>query len=376
MSPLRVRRVLAAYHFIMLQIQNSKIGLIDNDLIYRKNHNFPNLALMKISAYLKSKNNNVELVSFDAIGGLFDYDLYIVSKVFTDTFTPEIVFSSNKIIYGGSGFYYDKAEILPFEIEHIMPDYDLYKNAYNLITKGKDHFFKNHSIGFMTRGCIRKCEFCINRNYSKVYKHSELNEFYDIEKPYITLLDDNITAYKDFEKVIIELRETGKPFTFKQGMDFRLLNKERMELLATCKLYGKTDKNTLRTFYFAFDNYSDKETIEKKLIMWNEIFPRTTMKVFYVFCGFKRDRYIDFYEDDYFELIERIKILLKYKAKPYIMRYELCIGHKYEYKISVLAQFCNYILRLGNNSLKKYCIANNINTEMFSNEELELEYKY
>ena len=100
-SQLTVRRVLAAHHFLMLQIKNSNIALIDNDLIYRKNHNFPNLALMKISAYLKSKNNNVELVSFDAIGGLFDYDLYIISKVFTDTFTPEIVFSGNKIIYGG-----------------------------------------------------------------------------------------------------------------------------------------------------------------------------------------------------------------------------------------------------------------------------------
>jgi len=360
----------------MLQIKNSNIGLIDNDLIYRKNHNFPNLALMKISAYLKKNNNNVELISFDAIGGLFDYDFYIVSKVFSDTYTPEIVFNSDKIIYGGSGFFYDKAENLPDEIEHTMPDYNLYKNAYNLITKGKDHFFKNHSIGFMTRGCIRKCEFCINKNYSKVYKHSDLYEFLDNEKPYITLLDDNITAYKNFNEIIIQLRDTGKPFTFKQGMDFRLLNKERMELLNTCKMYGKTDKNTLRTFYFAFDNYSDKEVIEKKLIIWNDIFPRTTMKVFYVLCGFKRERYSDFYEDDYFELIERIRILFRYKAKPYIMRYNLCIGHKYEYKISILSQFCNYILRLGNNSLEKYLIANKINIDIFTKDELKLEYKY
>lgn len=354
---------------------SGKIGIIDNDLLNRKNHNFPNLALMKISKYFKQKGLVVELVGWESINGLFDFDFYIVSKVFSDTITP-ISLESKNIIFGGSGFYYGNAPKLPDEIEHTMPDYDLYKNAYKIITKGKDHFFKNHSIGFMTRGCIRKCDFCVNKNYSKVYKHSPLSEFIDIEKPFITLLDDNITAYKYFKEVIIELRETGKPFTFKQGMDFRLLTEDKMKLLETCTLYGKTDKNSLRTFYFAFDNYLDKNEIENKLTLWNKIFKRSDMKVFYVICGYKWDRYSDFYEDDYFELIMRLRILLKQKAKPYIMKFDGCKGHKYEKQISVLAQFCNYVLRLGNNSLNKYCEVQNIDKNLFQKEELDLEYIY
>lgn len=352
------------------------IGIIDNDLIKRKNHNFPNLALMKISAYLKSKGNNVELTNFESVGSLFDFDYIVLSKVFTDTETPEGITEKQNVIYGGSGFFYDKAEKLPNEIEHFPPDYELYKNAYKIVTKGKDHFFKNHSIGFMTRGCIRQCEFCININYKKVEKHSELEEFYDEKKPYITLLDDNITAYPKFEEVIIKLKETKKPFTFKQGMDFRLLNEKRMRLLETCKDYGKTDKNTLRTFYFAFDNYTDKDKIIKNLEIWNAIFPKTTMKIFYVFVGFKRDRYIDFYEDDYFEMLERIRILYKYNAKPYIMPFENCNGHKYEKQIKIIKQFCYYAIRLGSNSLGKFCEVNKIDTSIFIKGELQIEYNY
>lgn len=92
------------------------IGLIDVD-----SHNFPNLALMKISAYHKQRGDQVEWWN-----GLKHYDRVYQSKVFTDLYTHdnEYVIMADEVIKGGTG--YDLKNKLPDEIEHIMPDYSLY----------------------------------------------------------------------------------------------------------------------------------------------------------------------------------------------------------------------------------------------------------
>jgi len=90
-------------------------------------------------------------------------------------------------------------------------------------------------------------------------------------RKYITLLDDNITAYSGFFEVWNELKQTNKPFTFKQGMDFRLLTEKKIKVMADTPKYGKTGKITQSTYYFAFDNIKDKDIIVKKLTMWNSL---------------------------------------------------------------------------------------------------------
>lgn len=324
------------------------IGLIDNDMVNRDLHNFPNLALMKISAFLKSKGNNVELTNWDSVGGLFDYDYYVVSKVFSDTYTPNI--KADNILYGGSGFFYDKAEKLPIECEHIMPDYDLYKNASSFFNKGKAGYYNEHSIGFMTRGCIRQCEFCINRNYKKVYKHSELSEFLDERKPYITLLDDNITAYKGFNEVWRELQETKKPFVFKQGMDFRLLNEKRIQLMSETPQYGKTGKISQSTYYFAFDNIADKKRIDKVMQIWNGNMKRSVATWMYCITGFDRTGKYEngFFKQDYEDLIFRVNYLYKNRIRPYIMIHEDCKNSPFYGKIKTLKMFTNSAINCTN----------------------------
>lgn len=206
--------------------KNSKIGLIDCDLISHERHNFPNLALMKISGYLKSIGHNVELTNYDSANqnSLFynEYNKIYAAKVFSDTETPIFIKDTDKLTVGGSGFHYNHKHGLPKEIEHFMPDYNLYSKFRNI------EFFTNYSIGFTTRGCFRKCQFCINQNYNKVFRHSKVSEFLDVSKPYIMLLDDNITGFSGFYDVFDELNATKKPFIFKQGMDFRILSLKKM----------------------------------------------------------------------------------------------------------------------------------------------------
>ena len=173
------------------------IAVIDADLIGIGNHRFPNLAAMKISAFHKSQGDHV-ILKMD-YENLEQYDKVYISKVFIDTEIPmekedkvmkneETVgeyYSDHPLLclpnveYGGTGFFYDKALPLPTEIEHIMPDYHLYDDVVNdLIVGGASRksleYYLDFSIGFATRGCIRGCDFCVNRNYKKCIRHSLL----------------------------------------------------------------------------------------------------------------------------------------------------------------------------------------------------------
>ena len=162
-----------------------KIGIIDADLISRKKHRFPNLACMKISSYYKGEGHEVSLLlSYDEIE---NYDKVFLSKVFTDTSVPEGITDLPWVEYGGTGFFYDKAPTLPDEIEHCMPDYHLYDDFVSGLiesgTKSKElQYYTDYSIGFTTRGCIRGCSFCVNKNYRACFQHSPVEEFLEDRK--------------------------------------------------------------------------------------------------------------------------------------------------------------------------------------------------
>ena len=101
-----------------------RIAVIDADLIGRKRHRFPNLACMKLAGYHRDAGDAVELkTDFD---GLARYDRVYLSRVFTDTPVPAEVLKTPNVVYGGTGFFYDRAAPLPPEIEHHMPDYHMY----------------------------------------------------------------------------------------------------------------------------------------------------------------------------------------------------------------------------------------------------------
>jgi len=343
---------------------------------------------MKISGYHKELGNNVTLVinyrdlfskyielpqdekpNFDFI--IYDditkknyvryyreedivFDKIIISKVFTETQMPLQIKDLKITEYGGTGFFYDKAEPLPYEIEHHMPDYDLYNEWVNeMMSKGrKRKEFENYldySIGFTTRGCFRKCPFCVNKNYNKVELHSPISEFYDPTRKYICLLDDNILGYPKWRDIILELKSLNKYFQYKQGMDERIMTEEKAQLLNSCKYKGH--------YIFAFDNIEEKEIIIEKMDLWKKYCKKTTK--LYTFCAFDRnDKWDDnFWRQDIIDVFERIKILMECDCLPYIMRFNRYEESPYRGMYINLARWCNQPNLFTKKSFREWCIA-------------------
>ena len=303
-----------------------KIAVIDADFIANGRHRFPNLTCMKLSGFWKSKNADVSLKT--DYKNLDNFDRVFIAKVFTKTKVPEFVFDLKNVEYGGTGFFLDQAVPLPDEIEHCMPDYHLYDD----VADGK--YYRDYSIGFLTRGCFRHCSFCVNRKSSASKIHSPLNEFLDPSRKKICLLDDNFLACPDWKKLLLELQSTGKRFQFRQGLDVRLLDDEKIDLLF--------NSNHEKLFHFAFDDVNETPIIEKQLDRIRRKFPSKQM-LFYVLTGLDRSGKYDlnFWRQDLFNLIKRIEILAKYHCETYVMRFEKIKLSPFRKIVSAIAKWCN-----------------------------------
>jgi hypothetical protein len=190
----------------------SKIGLIDVD-----GHNFPNLALMKISAYHKSIGDHVEWAS---IG---NYDRIYKSKVFTFTQDRDpFLGNCGEIIKGGPG--YDIKVRLPSFIDSLCPDYSIYPS------------FKE-AYGYLTRGCINNCIWCIVPKMEGVIsKYADIEEFLQGRKVTV-LMDNNVLAHEHGLCQIEKIIRLGIKVDFNQGLDSRLIDDEKAKLLSNVKWY-------------------------------------------------------------------------------------------------------------------------------------------
>lgn len=315
------------------------IAIIDAEIVGKTKHRFPNLCSMKLSSYHKSIGDLVTLKT--DYEGLELFDKVYISKVFTKTEVPEHVLSMPNVQYGGTGFYYDKAPPLPPEVEHIMPDYHLYdewveQGINSGVKRNEFTYYLDYSIGYLTRKCFRGCYYCVNRNYKGVEVASPLSEFMDESRPKLCFLDDNFLGCPKWRELIQPVIESKKRFQFKQGLDERLLTADKIIEISKWKYDGEV--------IFAFDNIEDKELITSKLELIRSTVPdwRRELK-FYVFCGCdKHDKYDDeFWKQDIINLFERISILSRYGAKPYIMRFEKVYDSEFASFYAAVAAWCN-----------------------------------
>ena len=279
-----------------------EIGLIDVD-----SHNFPNLALMKISAWHKQNGDSVEWWN-----GLKYYDKVYQSKIFDSTYTEDNEFCVNagEIIKGGTG--YDLKNKLPYEIEHQYPDYSLYG-------------IKDTAYGFLTRGCPRHCPFCIvSEKEGNTHTVASVEEFWQGQKN-ICLMDSNITASKECADQFKALAKTKATVNFEGGLDIRLMNEEKVLLL-----------NEIKTsmIHFAWDNYEFKTYERLKAL--RSLFKVDGRKLrVYVLTNFNTT-----HEQD----LERVCKLKELDYDPYVMIFDKPHAPKQTRK---LQRWCNnkYIFR-------------------------------
>jgi len=213
-----------------------RIGLIDED-----SHNFPNLALMKLSAWHKAQGDTVEWW-----WGFGQYDRVYMSKVFDETYSPDIPepLNTREIIKGGTGYGLDNR--LPDEVEHICPDYFIYPEL-----------TKETAYGFLTRGCPRGCSFCIvaSKEGRASVKVADLSEWWRGQKN-IKLLDPNLLACPEHMDLLGQLADSGAWVDFTQGLDARLLTEENIKAIGKIKL---------KEIHFAWDYMAESNTVVRGL---------------------------------------------------------------------------------------------------------------
>lgn len=263
-----------------------KVGVFGTDSKYH------NLALMKLSAYHKKKGHEVEFYK-----PLWHqtYDRIYCSKIFTKVNKNDSCITPN-MICGGSGFLSFTMpgkfkRKLPKEIEHLRPDYDLYKLKY--------------SLGFTTRGCIRNCGFCIvRRKEGCIKEHAEVEEFLNPRSNIVVLLDNNFLALPSHIKKLQKYIDKGWKMDFNQGLDIRLINEENAKLLARVR--------HLKRIHFAWDSMDYEEELREGLRIIFKAGIKSYRIMVFVLCG---------YDTIFKEDLYRFNELLSLGVDPFIMVY-------------------------------------------------------
>lgn len=279
-----------------------RIGLIDVD-----GHHFPNIPLMKLSAWHRQNGDSVEWYN----GSIHSwpcqpFDRVYMSKIFS--FTPDYphYVNADEVIRGGSGYciklvdgkeiYIKENDIqLPDDIEHIYPDYSLYPDL-----------TKDTAYGFLSRGCPRGCAFChVEAKEGRMaHKVANLTEFWKGQKK-IMLCDPNLIACPEWKDLLQQLIESKAIVNINQGIDIRLMTEEKAEMIK---------KLRVDLVHFAWDRYEDKDDIIPRFKAFKEITGWNARKTgVFVLTNFNTTL-----EQD----LERIYTLRDMDYNPYVMIYD------------------------------------------------------
>lgn len=262
-------------------------------LLIQADGKIPNLALMKIAAHHNAKGDEVDLVRGIQISSrLYIPDEVYISCVFSENRDAAIKMSKqfphSEVHIGGSGIDLDAK--LPDEIEHLMPDYDL--------------FGCDHSMGFTSRGCIRACPFCIvPAKEGHIKAVADIYEFWNPKHKHIVILDNNILAIPDhFRHIANQINNERLTVDFNQGLDIRLINESNAGILASLRINPE--------IRFSWDDRRTEPLIRKGLKTLKGAGIKRAF--WYVLVGYNSSVADDLY---------RLNVLKELKQRAYVMRY-------------------------------------------------------
>lgn len=283
-----------------------KIGLVDFD------GRLTNLALMKLSAFYKTQGHEVVLNPVSPVG----LDKTFVSLIFSKSRDKALKTYGHfpEVEFGGTG--YSVASKLTDDIEAMRPDYDLYKvgDVYHRI-KGrigkKENVLKkaeeivNAGVGFLSRGCVRECSFClVPEKEGKLHRVGSISDIINPRSNRIVLLDNSLTANPDILDILSEIKERNLVVDISQGIDVRLLTPEVAKALSEVR--------HMRSLHYAFDMPQAQKSVLAGIEILSN-FVRRSAQMCFVLCGFDTE----FQQD-----MERVMLLKERGVRPYVMRYQ------------------------------------------------------
>lgn len=241
---------------------------------------YPNLALMKLSAWHKAQGDSVEwFLPLKAQ----DYDKVYSSKVFT--WTKPDPFLPAHTVKGGTG--YGMTLALPEEVEHICPDYSLYKGI-------------DRSYGFLTRGCIRHCPWCVvPGKEGKIHANADVEEFLRHKK--VVCMDNNVLAHPWGIEQIEKMARLRVAVDFNQGLDARLIDPAVAKRLASLRW--------IKNIRLACDSQGQMPSVERAVKNIREAGSRTEI---FCYCLIRND--VD-------EALHRLEFLRKLGVTPFAQPY-------------------------------------------------------
>ncbi len=270
-----------------------KIHLYDCDKT-----NFPNLALLKLSAWHKARGDSVIWNM-----PLFPADLNYSSRVFTWSNKPP----PGDYLMGG---YVDSQMTLDDEIEHTCPDYN----------------GMNYSLGYLSRGCIRTCKTCIVPDKEgMIQPHSKPEDF--IRHKEVVLMDNNWLASPRWESDYEYLKCNAIRVDFNQGLDARLVDMGVAKRLVNLDFVQLPQMNW-KWIRFACDSDEQKEPLKKAVAAIRS-------------CGYKHDFFVYVLIEEIEDALDRIEFCRSLDLQPFAQPYRDKTG-KVNSEFAHLARWCNH----------------------------------
>lgn len=279
-----------------------RIGLLAVD------SRIPNLALMKLSTWHKAQGDTVEIAS--PLWG--EYDRVYRSKQFD--FTPDDAAPWGcEVVSGGTG--YDLTTTLPCD-DTTRPDYNL--------------FGCDYAMGYTTRGCPRRCPFCVVwRKDGDIHRVADPEDFWSGQTR-LRLMDDNLLAAPFAFEWFCNWAVANRVKIAWENLDARLLTDEAAAMLMRVPRWGN--------LHFAWDNPHDDTPLEG-LRTLKRYYPSLHDVLVYVLVGYNTTPEEDLYRVEALRALGAMPFVMPYRKDEYTRRFARWVNQKAVFRSTSWADY-------------------------------------